>query len=227
MTSPKSPKPTNPAYGRVDGTSLVGISCPAENLCFAVGRVTMSNAFAGLIEEWNGSTWSLSPADPASAGQYWAFGGVECTQVDACFAVGFTSVGTDEPTTTVVQQWNGIQWTQVASPNFDEDQDSLNTVACAASDVCFALGDASTAPQLIEQWDGKEWTITGVPSETFASFSASCVDVTLCFAVGLRGIEQWDGTNWSVLSSSPKLSGVACVPSDEFCIAVGYHKHFV
>jgi len=223
----KSPKSPNSAtFGSTTGTALTSISCTSANLCFAVGWTEADwPAQTALIEEWNGSTWSISSPDPTGGGQFWQFDGVQCVSDGFCVAVGSSRADDHEPTDTLIEQWNGTQWSLISNQSPDTDFQSLSAVGCASDQACFALGDADTGPQqseeqLIEQWDGAGWTASPAPEQQFGPVAASCAATNACFGIG-SGVEQWNGAAWSVVSSpGGSLSGVSCVASLEFCVAV-------
>ena len=76
----------NPA-GAVN-TGLGGVSCPAANLCVAVGGATTQTATSDLAEIWNGSAWALdNPGQPSGAAVS-SLSSVSCPSVADCTAVG-------------------------------------------------------------------------------------------------------------------------------------------
>jgi hypothetical protein len=76
----------NPAGGV--NTGLGGVSCPAADLCIAVGGPTTQTATSDLAEIWNGSAWTLdNPGQPSGAAVS-ALSSVSCPSVADCTAVG-------------------------------------------------------------------------------------------------------------------------------------------
>ena len=76
------PPPAGPA-----SPFLSGISCTSSQSCTAVGT---QNGEASLIQEWDGTRWSLVPvSDPSGTG----LGAVSCSTVGTCVAVGEVIVG--------------------------------------------------------------------------------------------------------------------------------------
>jgi hypothetical protein len=108
---------------------------------------------------------------------------------------------------TLVEAWDGANWTVVPSPNPGSLQDGLNSVSCASPGACTAVGySSSTRPQpLIEAWDGTSWTAA---STSFAGSlgGVSCAAADSCTAVG------WDGGTGSLVVSGGS-SGWSVVPS--------------
>ena len=73
-------------------------------------RVAASgDGFETLIEEWNGSTWSVVPGAPASASTS-SLNGVSGSGPSDIWAVG------QNPGTSFIEHWNGQSWSHVASP---------------------------------------------------------------------------------------------------------------
>jgi hypothetical protein len=193
-------------------TALWSVACPSAVSCFAAGRADNQV----LIEQWDGSTWSVSPTPPAPS----TYGlGVGCSSPSDCSGVGVIFTGGNARP--FIEHWNGSAWSIVASPTSPAGVlRSLNSVACASSTACFAVG-ANGAKAMIERWNGSTWTdVAGVTGSTgFAD--VSCPSATTCFAVG-DVVERWNGTTWSVVPS-PKGQGFAAISclSSVSCYAVG------
>ncbi len=83
---------------------LAGVSCVTAQFCIAVGNVVSSQAESPLIEQWNGSAWTVIQASgPAATG----LEDVSCVTVNFCMAVGATGLTTSS---VYVEQWNGSTW---------------------------------------------------------------------------------------------------------------------
>jgi hypothetical protein len=201
-----------------------------------------------LIERWNGASWSIvASANPPSPLEG-ALSGVSCVSATDCLAVGDVASPILSPTfaiKTLVEQWNGSDWSIVASPDPTGVSDAiLSGVSCVTTTACFAVGASDTGP-LTERWNGSRWSIDSSPSLSgplvrAAAVSAgfdpgltgvSCPGPTDCYAVGGSGtralIEHWNGSIWSVVPTPnpkgvffPNLGGVSCA-SPKRCIAVG------
>jgi len=113
----------------------------------------------------------------------------------------------------------------------------LNSVACASSAYCLAVGqDVTNQRGFAEEWDGGTWRVIPVPDPgtPTALWDVACYAVGRCLTVGTYfdaggvGVTlaaQWDGSRWRLLSpASPGaadlLDGVAC-SSPTRCVAVG------
>ena len=215
-------------------------------LSIAVAFVVLGALPAGAVPGW-----SITPStNPVGAKQTY-LDGVSCTgpiTAIRCFAVGsyITSQGAVR---TLIEHWNGAQWTIIASPNrAGAISNALVGVTCPSPTSCFAVGNSQATPTspavtLIERWNGLGWAIVASPNAPTSTDSflhaVSCVGPNRCFAVGSYKsggtagstlIERWTGTAW-VLTPSPNkpgaaintLDGVSCVPDGAgvSCFAVG------
>jgi hypothetical protein len=200
--------PPVPAGG---GGGLFDVSCLSGSDCWAVGAVVgvngNGNPSGTLIENWDGSSWSIvpspTPTGPGVAGAL--LQGVSCTSASSCVAVGESTDDNGENLNDLILQWNGTAWSVVPGAATGQAYDQLTNVTCLAADDCWAVGNAGPAQQnpnflpifpgnapgdqgLIEHWDGTSWTIT--PSAAYPSpegaflYGLSCVDDTDCWASG-------------------------------------------
>ena len=226
-----------------------GVACPSINNCVAVGddQKTSGSFTQTLIEHWNGTSWSIVPSPNPTVQPASALEDVSCPSTNNCFAVGQDQNASGSVSLTLIEHWNGTNWSIMLSPNAFGLPSSLSDVACPSTTNCFAVGGtwnktASVAKALVEHWNGTSWSI--VPSPTTGSGSlngVSCPSTTSCFAVGYdiseartNGtagstlVEHWNGTSWSIVPSptlstwdTPSLRSVSC-PSISNCFAVGY-----
>src|SRR5882762_7976200 len=105
--------------------------------------------------------------------------GVTCVSTSDCWAVGYHQSDPGGAPQTLIEQWDGAQWSIVPSPNklFDpiyKNPNSLYGVTCVSASDCWAVGDYtdSNPPYyhtLIEQWDGTQWSIVTSPTPTAAT----------------------------------------------------------
>jgi len=214
-----------------DSSALMSVSCPSTTLCFASGWKISGGAGHGLVEKWNGSTWSvMTTPDPTGDVASYLYG-ISCASTSSCIAVG------DGPNASFdyhgyAEKFDGATWTQTSVTGGS----GLTGVSCVSSTYCVAVG-YDTGP-FASTWNGTSWSATavGLPagSDSGAFQSVSCTSTTACTAVGnestssVQGTlaERFDGTNWSVdVSRDPRgttsseLDDVSCVSS--LCYAVG------
>jgi hypothetical protein len=204
MLAATPPVPTDHGGGFFD------ISCLSGSDCWAVGAALgvngHGNPTGSLIENWNGSSWSIvpnpNPTGPGVAGAI--LQSVNCTSSSNCVAVGYSTDDNGENLNDVIEQWDGSTWNIVPGAATGQTYDQLSTVRCLAADDCWAVGNAGPAQQnphflpiypgaigdqgLIEHWDGTSWTIT--PSAAYPSpeggylYGLACADATDCWASG-------------------------------------------
>jgi hypothetical protein len=132
---------------------------------------------------------------------------------------------------TIIEHWNGTQWSLVSSPNPGPLSDTLNGVAAISATEVWAVGESVTGANatqpLIERWDGAAWRVVSSPvpaGATASSFSAitRIPGTNQLWAVGSARIgpppagmlgffqpliERWDGSSWHVNTSLTFPSG--------------------
>jgi hypothetical protein len=168
--------------------------------------------------------------------------GVSCVSTTDCVAVGSYNLDEAHPRQTLIESWDGINWTIVPSPN-PGTASLLYGVSCTSTTSCVAVGSYGNAwppdQTLIESWNGSTWMVvpSPTPGGSYSSLdSVSCTSTTNCVAVGSYRIgsgltdrtliESWDGATWAIASSpSPgstynSLQGVSCTGATA-CMAVG------
>jgi hypothetical protein len=216
------------------------VSCPAVNVCIAVGTALDAGLFQPLIERWNGSAWSiLASPRPGSRSNY--LFGVSCISGTDCTAVGTTEAfvpGTGYVAKPLIVRFDGATWKLVNTtlPPGQHEQVLMN-VSCVTASMCKAVGYADSGA-LTERWNGSTWSVESNPvagaSDRSMLLGVSCVSVSRCVAVGQAsagGTQKpvaavWNGASWA--SSSPvwngttwtNLSSVSCVSATS-CFAVG------
>jgi hypothetical protein len=219
---------------KVPGGGLMGVSCPSDSECLAVGTIDRAGSSAPLAELWNGTGWSVlrGAAGPGSQG---SLDGVSCSSPSSCTAVGgglMPSGASADP----AELWNGSTWTAEPLPGFISHGTtlpvvSLSGVSCVPSGGCDAVGYHSTygdqgSEVVTAEWNGSAWSDQQEPAstQTNAQLSAlSCPAATACEAVGSE-VEGWNGTVWSPqnhsLPAGGSLQGDSCT-SPTACVAVG------
>jgi hypothetical protein len=223
------------------GIALSGVSCPAANVCTAVGKYKNgAGTYVTLAERWNGTSWKIQPTPNPAGAAYTALSGVSCKAANACTAVGSYRNSADKAVT-LAERWNGTSWKIQPTPNPAGSGIALNGVSCTAASVCTAVGGyynaAGKARTLAERWNGTSWKIQPTPNPAGAPGlnGVSCKAANACTAVGgysnVSGkaftlAERWNGTSWKIQSTPnpagnfPTLYGVSC-PAAKACTAVG------
>ncbi len=220
--------------------SLNAVTCVSASDCWAVGEYDVPgvNQQASLIEQYNGTAWSVVPSP--NPGQYYnVLYGVACSSASTCWAVGWEEGSAPQ---SLIEEYSGGSWSLVSSPDPGE-VNWLYGITCVNANDCWAVGQYQTPPshivtELIVQWNGSSWTsVTGANASGGPQLNGvACVSTTDCWAVGeadngntlLPLVEQYNGTSWSVVASPNPggtynyLNSVACVTASE-CWATGYY----
>ena len=168
-----------------------------------------------------GPAWASVPSrDPDPAGNQLL--GVAAISESVAWAVG-ASGPADAPTDTLVERWNGQDWTVVPSPNGGTVTNELNAVSGTAPNDVWAVGASSSggwSQPLILHWDGATWTLVTAPSLPAPGVLSGVAavapdDVWAVGSVGdpALGLERplalhFDGTSWSVVPV-PSVEGTS------------------
>ncbi len=239
--------------------SFESVSCASPTMCTAAGTAYVNFADVPAVGQWNGTSWSTQTLPvPAGSAQAQLLN-VSCSGPAACVAVGYATTTASgvcpcPSETTLAEQWNGISWAPLTTPNPPGASTSqLNAVACTSVD-CTAVGftESASAVSLAEQWNGTSWAIQPTPtpsvpagavSEGVVLDGVSCTAPDACAAVGSYGwgytvsgsstlADRWDGTAW-VIQPTPNpigtqygvgLNAVSCATSDS-CMAAGSQRN--
>ena len=228
----------SPNTSAAEFNTLYGVTCASPSDCWAVGQYIANSPpyYHTLIEQWDGTQWLIvtSPTPPAlSDYDNVQLSRVTCTSASQCWAVGEYGGNyfTGTPNQTLIEQWDGTQWSIVTSPNYPTRTGEsyygnyLEGVTCTSLSQCWAVGYYWPAPDgpastqtLIEQWDGTSWSIVSSPNILIGGSPSdnglqgvTCTSGSDCWAVGSGGntpasyshtlIEQWNGTSWSIVTS--------------------------
>jgi hypothetical protein len=79
------------AVSGATSTQLFAVSCVSATDCEAAGQtgtVALPDS-AGLLEKWNGTTWSVQKKVPPAGGKTASLSGISCTTGPVCEAVGY------------------------------------------------------------------------------------------------------------------------------------------
>src|SRR6266487_3619741 len=165
-----------------------------------------------LIEHWDGSNWNILPSPNVGTrgNRLYDMAAVSANDV---WAVGYYTSGSGA-LQTLIEHWDGSNWSIVASPNVGAGDNSLSGVrAVLASDI-WAVGYYDSYGQsLIEHWNGTQWDVVPHPNPGVSHnllLGLTVLSASDIWAVGRAGdasgfdqtlAEHWDGTQWSVIQS--------------------------
>jgi hypothetical protein len=197
---------------------LYGVSCTSATACTAVGDYYSGSAFQVLIEQWNGSTWSIVASPNTSTTVDNILYGVSCTSATACTAVGYSTTGSSLRQT-LTEVWNGATWSIVSSPNSSTTQHNfLIGASCTSVTACTGVGsyyNSSFTPQTLVETTLAAPTITSAASATFTEGSPGSFTVTamgnpnptIFAATGAPNGVVFNTTT-GVLSGTPTQAGI-------------------
>jgi hypothetical protein len=191
-----TPGPLAPHRGQAP---LNGVSCPAPDLCFAVGW-QYTGITEGTLLSWDGSGWSSQyapvPADAQSDNPQASLYSVSCATSSSCVAVGQyqDSAGNERG---LLDTWNGQAWTASAAPApsgvtyLGYVVAGLRAVSCASPGACVAGGyiqDQSGAlqPYVVRlsagAWDPVQVSLPADASQGGGPFTPAIIDGVSCSA---------------------------------------------
>jgi hypothetical protein len=129
----------SPKVGNDQSNALTSVSCAGPKRCFAAGS-RQSGAGAALIEQWNGSKWSVATSAIPSGSTLSQFNGISCATRTNCVATGLFSK--DFVTRkSLINRWNGRRWViQPSAAPAHAAGSSLSGVSCTSVGRCFAVG---------------------------------------------------------------------------------------
>lgn len=223
---------------------LWSVSCASSARCSAVG----SDDGVPMAEQWDGAAWSLVrvplPVDSRNA----SLNSVSCGGPADCTAVGNMLENSGQPPETLIEHWDGLQWSVVPSPDVaGAAVSNLWAVSCVTGSSCTAVGDsatggADTETTLVEREVHSSWSIIPSPGVSGAETSLQSIDCTTgseCTAGGFTYlsstngftaatlIEREVGGSWAVVPSPDPpdttydgFGGVACFTAAH-CLAAG------
>lgn len=191
--------------------------------------------------------WSIIPsANLASRSN--ALLSITAISANDAWAVGFTSpTSVSQASQTLIEHWNGMQWSVVTSPNSTMTINVLNDVVARSPDDVWAVGSASSSATqasqpLIEHWNGMQWSIVSKSKGAHQQGESArlsrlvALSANNVWGVGTSIdpsghsttlIEHWTGTTWMIVPSpSPgsmqnELRGAVAVSANDIW-AVGF-----
>ena len=181
------------ANNNANESVLQGVSCVSTSDCYAVGiDASGSSTYNGLVEQWNGTTWSIVTSAQPSA-QENQLDGAWCAADGTCHATGI------ERTTSATQT---LTESATASAGWTDDHgadtaaDRLNGttgITCTDDSDCWSVGEYDSNGRflfqtLIQQRTAAGWAV--VPSANASTtqpdqlWGVGCANAATCYAVG-------------------------------------------
>ncbi len=227
----------------VNSSIFSGIAALSTTDAWAVGNYYQSSQMpnAALIEHWNGTKWSQVPVAYPSGSQHSFLNSITAFSATDVWAVGSYDNGIESPGYTLIEHWDGTQWSIVSSPSPASNNNVLLSLSSVpGTNNLIAAGftfDGTNTGCLIEAWNGTSWSVVTTPVVGAGSqlYSIIALSAKSAWVVGDdydgQGntntlIEHWNGKAWSIVSSpNPSnmsmLYGLANVPHSGTLWAVG------
>jgi hypothetical protein len=225
----------SPSPGTFGLNTLYAVTANSANDVWAVGSFTNIGEFAQTLAlHWDGTSWQLIPSANVAGSNNELYAVVALSPSDV-WAVGYWG-NAASGFSTLIEHWDGISWSIVASPNSSGDNFLQAVSATGPSDI-WAVGWSRNpfnfqTGTLIEHWDGNSWSQVfsfGVEPSS-AAYGVAAVSPQDAWAVGDGGglalIGRWNGSSWSVFPS-PEVAGrlhaaTAITPCDLWAVGLQY-----
>ncbi len=215
--------PANPTA--TSGNTLAGVACRSTSWCVAVGATNPVAGLQALVEQWNGTAWTVVASPPPTSSQTSSLSGVACPSTSQCAAVGFTSDGSTS--LSLVEQWNGTAWSAATLPTVAGTvSSSLSSVSCTGPSSCTAVGTYEL-PALNHltaslTWNGSTWAflapknpaVNGGVNNDADLAGVSCVGGQACIGVGFASPGAGTTRHGLVESAPVTRPGYRMVASD-------------
>jgi hypothetical protein len=238
----------NPVTGPGEHT-LSGIAAVSASDIWAVGYTGETIGAGPFVVHWNGTQWSVVSAPRIGDGA--RLNALAAIATNDVWGVGAYYEPNDSHWESMIQHWNGTQWSVVPSPSPGTYGNELSGLAVVSANDIWAIGRQSSGGAiipLIEHWDGQHWTVVPSPNIDGGSdgvamlCSIAAIAPNDVWAAGVYHNEQtdihqrrtllehWDGTSWTIVSSpspgeSAELHAIAASPSG-VAYAVGMYSDY-
>ena len=199
-----------------------------------------------LFEHWDGTQWSIVASPDAGSNNNF-LRHIAAISSNDVWVVGSYQASPGATYQTLVEHWDGTQWSIIASPNVGTFGSGLSGVSVVSANNIWAVGSyaidgVGTSQTLVEHWNGTKWSVVSSPNVGSSSNQLAAIAAIAAHNIWALGystsgsppnpttqtlIEHWDGTQWSVTPSpSPGnlnnfLNGVTRVPGTIKVWAVG------
>lgn len=180
-------------------SNLTAVAAISATDVWAVGYSYPGSAYLALTEHWDGTNWSIipSPSPYPDTGRTY-LRGVTAVASNNVWAVGSYFVPSQNTDQTLIEHWDGMKWTIVASPDVNQSSlslypNDLSGVIALSADNIWAVGSGHFLT-LTVHWDGVSWRV--VPSANVGQYN-----VGLAGIAGLVGKQVWAVGGYAVGTS--------------------------
>ncbi len=194
------------------GAFLNGITAVSANDVWAVGYYNVDPGPSHtLVEHWNGTAWSVVSSPNVGTHEN-SLSKVAAVSANDVWAVGYYDEFGSGFRRTLVEHWDGIQWSVVPSPSIGLANNELLGVAAISTNDVWAVGyypDTRTLT-LVEHWDGTSWSVVSSPNPGTGNnylYGVAVVSATDVWAVGSSangsGVNQTLVEHYATLCGTP------------------------
>jgi hypothetical protein len=140
-------------------TYLQSVAATSPRNAWAVGTTGYPGPIEAYILHWDGTTWTpVHAPTPAPGGSLQSVAALSAGDVWASGIAG--DISCSSKCTTLIEHWDGQNWTIVPSPN--PPSTYLNDVwgiVARSKDYAWAVGTTDYASTMILRWDGTSWKL--------------------------------------------------------------------
>jgi RHS repeat-associated protein len=206
---------TSPNANLSQDNLLKAISCTSASNCWADGYyVNASGIDQTLIEQYDGTSWSVAASPNQGTSQSNVLVGLTCVSSSNCWAVGSDTPGIYDQT--LIEEYSGATWSIVTSPNTSTSQaNDLTAVTCTSSSNCWSVGHYSGTHEqtVIDYFNGTSWSLATSANTSTSQDNglraAACTSSADCWAIGgyfptaeQTLVEHYNATSWAIPSGS-------------------------
>lgn len=194
---------------------LLDVATVSDNDVWAVGWAQDPNAAPSvkrtLIQHFSGGLWSIVPSPNPRNDVISKLHSVSAVSANDVWAVGSSHNGS-APARTLIEHWDGTQWSIVPSPSPDSQLNELHGVAALSASDVWAVGyrggtqNETPLETLVLRWDGASWRQVASPNIAGGANQLSgitAISANEIWAVGSAGgaplAMHWDGNAWSIV----------------------------
>jgi hypothetical protein len=195
---------------------LQGVVAISPTLAWAAGNVSDGAHQRQVIEQWNGTKWSLFPGPKFGKKDQAGVFAMTASSANDVWAVGSLMNRGTGLASPLFEHWNGTAWT---ATTVESNNEFLFGASADATNDAWAVGfnDSDNIETAAMHWDGANWKSVSTPNVGEGTNKLNAVlalapnDV---WAVGfstpvappkqaatLTLIEHFDGTSWAVVPS--------------------------
>ena len=158
---------------------LLAVSSDATNDVWAVGYSGfVAENSKPLVYHYDGTTWQTVKVPSVGAAD--EFTAVVALAPNDVWAVGTSIAVEHDPTVTLIEHYDGSQWSVVSSPNVgpnsaNQSNRLFGITAVSPTDIWafgsyFAANGSGHQMTLLEHWNGSAWSIATSPNPTKGGF---------------------------------------------------------